>query len=199
VARLFFGCFLNNNNFLTRPTATQLEMVDMLPRTRKKNGSKLSTKLLEGGSSPLEMTIDYKVGILRKLLDRTSSDSVKEFGLSLSDWRILTHIQAAESVTASELCTRLLIDKAEASRVISSLIERKLILRKTNPKNMRSVLLSLSKKGQDVFEKVLPVRIAFNSELASFLSKEQNAVLLNILDKLISNVVQKLTDDADKA
>lgn len=174
-------------------------MVDMLPRTRKKNGSKLSTKLLEGGSSPLEMTIDYKVGILRKLLDRTSSDSVKEFGLSLSDWRILTHIQAAESVTASELCTRLLIDKAEASRVISSLIERKLILRKTNPKNMRSVLLSLSKKGQDVFEKVLPVRIAFNSELASFLSKEQNAVLLNILDKLISNVVQKLTDDADKA
>lgn len=178
---------------------TQFEMVEMTSRRTKKTGPKVSTRLLAGGSSPVEMTIDYKVGIVRKLLDRASSDSVKEFDLSLSDWRILTHIQAAESATASELCTRLLIDKADASRVISSLLERKLIIRKQNPRNMRSVLLSLSKKGHDIFEKVLPLRIAFNSELASYLTKEENTLLLNILDKLISNVVQKLTDEADKA
>jgi len=171
-------------------------MVSMPTPRLKKTGTKVSTKLLESGSSPIEMTIDYKVGILRKLLDRTSAESVKKFGLTLSDWRILTHIHAAGSVTASELCERLLIDKAEASRVAAALIEKKILVRKQNPKNLRSALLSLSKKGNDIFERVLPIRLAFDAELSSFLTKDEYALFLYTLNKLTSNIVRNLANEA---
>lgn len=173
----------------------QFGMFEMPPRYSTKTGTKISSKLLENGYSPIEMTIDYKVGILRKLLDRASAESVKEFGLSLSDWRLMTHIRAAESVTASELCDRLLIDKAEVSRSTASLLERKFLIRKQNPKNMRSFLLSLSKKGQGIFDKVLPIRIAFDEEISAFLSEEEKILFLETLNKLTNMIVKKLTND----
>jgi len=141
----------------------------------------------------IEQLLDYKIGQLRKLLDRYSSPAVSErFGLSLAEWRMLSHIQAGKSVTAFWLCRRLQADRAEVSRACASLIRRGYVASKPNPSDARSALLELTRSGQAMFDKIMPVRLQLQKELADALDRREIAVLYRALDKLTKTITAKM-------
>jgi DNA-binding MarR family transcriptional regulator len=148
-------------------------------------------------TASIEQLLDYKIGQLRKLLDRYSSPGVSErFGLSLAEWRMLSHIQAGRSVTAFWLSRRLQADRAEVSRACASLIRRGYVVSKPNPTDARSALLELTKSGQAVFEKIIPVRLQLQKELADALDAHELAVLYRALDKLSAAISARLAPAA---
>jgi len=141
----------------------------------------------------IEHLLDYKIGQLRKLLDRYSSPVVSErFGLSLAEWRMLSHIQAGKSVTAFWLCRRLQADRAEVSRACASLIRRGYVASKPNPSDARSALLELTRSGQSMFDRIMPVRLQLQKELADALDRREIAVLYRALDKLTKAITAKM-------
>ena len=145
------------------------------------------------GVGSIEQLLDYKIGQLRKLLDRYSSPAVSErFGLSLAEWRMLSHIQAGKSVTAFWLCRRLQADRAEVSRACASLIRRGFVASKPNPADARSALLELTRSGQATFDKIMPVRLQLQKELAEALDRREIAVLYRALDKLTKAITAKM-------
>lgn len=149
-------------------------------------------------ASPVEGTIDYKVGRLRKALDRFSAPMVSDFGLTLAEWRVLTHIRAGSSVTASWLCERLLADKAEVSRACASLIKRRLVTSKPNPTDSRSSLLRLTAAGRSIYARILPVRLALDGELSSQLTPKEHAELCNVLERLTAEMLRKTAELHDR-
>jgi DNA-binding MarR family transcriptional regulator len=142
----------------------------------------------------IEQLLDYKIGQLRKLLDRYSSPAVSErFGLSLAEWRMLSHIQAGKSVTAFWLCRRLQADRAEVSRACASLIRRGYVVSKPNPADARSALLELTRSGRAMFRKIMPVRLQLQKELVQALDSRELTVLYQALDKLTKVISDKMT------
>lgn len=141
----------------------------------------------------IEQLLDYKIGQLRKLLDRYSSPAVSErFGLSLAEWRMLSHIQSGKSVTAFWLCRRLQADRAEVSRACASLIRRGYVVSKPNPADARSALLELTRPGQSMFDRIMPVRLQLQKELSDALDRREVAVLYRALDKLTKVISAKM-------
>jgi DNA-binding MarR family transcriptional regulator len=143
--------------------------------------------------SAIDATIDYKLGVLRKILDRYSAPLVaSEFGLSLAEWRVMSHIHAGELVTASWLCERLLADKAEVSRACGSLIGRNFVMRRKNIADGRSHLLYLSQSGRRLYDQILASRLALDTELTELLSEEQKGAFFSAMDILTAHMLQKL-------
>jgi DNA-binding MarR family transcriptional regulator len=158
----------------------------------RKRGKASGTKAADVPS--IEQLLDYKIGQLRKLLDRYSSPAVSEqFGLSLAEWRMLSHIQAGRSVTAFWLCRRLQADRAEVSRACASLIRRGYVASKPNPADARSALLELTRAGQAMFDRIMPVRLQLQRELVGALDRRELAVLYRALDKLTWAISEKMT------
>lgn len=146
------------------------------------------------GTVSIEQLLDYKIGQLRKLLDRYSSPVVSEkFDLTLAEWRMLSHIQAGGSVTAFWLCRRLRADRAEVSRACASLIARGYVVSKPNPADARSALLELSRAGRAMFGRIMPVRLQLQKELTEALGQRELAVLYRALDKLTKAISDKMT------
>ena len=74
-------------------------------------------------ASPAHRSFIYKIGILRRLLDRYSGPSLADqSGLTLAEWRVLTNLYSSSPTTSRHLCLRLHADKAEVSRACAALI-----------------------------------------------------------------------------
>ena len=148
----------------------------------------------------IEQLLDYKIGQLRKLLDRYSSPAVLEqFGLSLAEWRMLSHIHVGRSVTAFWLCRRLLADRAEVSRACASLIRRGYVASKPNPADARSALLELTRSGHAMYRRIMPVRLQLQKELTEVLDRREMTVLYRALDRLTRAISDKMALAAGSA
>jgi DNA-binding MarR family transcriptional regulator len=151
-------------------------------------------------TAAIEDLLDYKIGQLRKLLDRYSSPViVEQFGLSLAEWRVLSHIHSGSSVTAFWLCRRLQADRAEVSRACAALIRRRYVASRRNPTDARSALLELTSAGRTMYRRIMPARQQLQNELIDVLDAQEVAVLYRALDKLTKAISDKIAPTASTA
>lgn len=90
-------------------------------------------------------------------------------GYSLTEARVIFKISKTESCTASQLCTKLDIDRSYMSRIIKKFEKEGLITRQMNKYDSRNMEIRLTEKGNEVF-------------------KEQN----NRSNEQIRNIIEKL-------
>jgi DNA-binding MarR family transcriptional regulator len=146
---------------------------------------------VSSGTSPVEDTIDYKIGRLRKALDNYSSAEVSaKYGLTLPEWRVLSHIHVGATVTAGWLCQRLLVDKAEVSRACASLVGRGFVSTRRNPADARSQLMTLTAAGRNLYARLLPERLQLDAQLSAVLTARERKALCHALDKLTTFVLR---------
>ena len=97
--------------------------------------------------------LTYRISRVHQKLNvqatRILQDSV---GLTLSQWRVIAFIGGAGEVTASELVKYTAMDKGLVSRNVKSLIESGLVSSSNHENDSRVHLLSLTQKGQGIFE-----------------------------------------------
>jgi DNA-binding MarR family transcriptional regulator len=147
----------------------------------------------ERRSSPAHATFIYKIGILRRLLDRYSGPSVAgQSGLTLAEWRVLTNLYSFSPTTSRQLCLRLHTDKAEVSRACAGLIARGYATRRGDPNDRRSALIVITPRGERLHDEIVPLRQALQGELETPLTRTEVAELHRILDKLAQFVSQKV-------
>jgi DNA-binding MarR family transcriptional regulator len=152
-------------------------------------------------ASPAHRFFIYKIGVLRRLLDRYSSPALTEqFNLTLAEWRVLTHLYGAPPVTPWQLCQWVHADKAEISRACAGLVARGYVRRRTDSKDRRSVLLAITPRGERLHDAIIPLRQALQDDLEAPLNAREVAELHRLLDKLKGYLLQKMarTNAADQ-
>jgi DNA-binding MarR family transcriptional regulator len=160
-------------------------------RTKKRQGSPDTTA---GGPrlSPAHQSYAYKIGVLRRLLDRYSGGALTEkSGLTVAEWRVLTTLYSSPQINARQLRLQLHTDKAEVSRACAGLIARGYVSRRVDPADKRSFLIVITRSGERLHDAVVPVRLAFQKELEAALRSAEAAKLHYLLDKLIRYVSAK--------
>lgn len=144
-------------------------------------------------TSPAHRSFIYKVGVLRRLLDRYSGPSLTDqFDLTLAEWRVLTHLYASSPTTSRQLCLSLHADKAEVSRACAGLIEKGHASRRVDAADRRSAFIGITPRGERLHDAIIPLRRALQDELETPLSQAEVAELYRILDKLTRFVSDKI-------
>jgi DNA-binding MarR family transcriptional regulator len=135
-------------------------------------------------TSPAHKFFIYKVGILRRALDRYSGPGlVKRSGLTVAEWRVLTHLYEAPA-TALELRMQGHADKAEISRACAGLVAKGFVRADVDPNDRRSAVLAITTRGIKLHDAIIPLRQALQDELEAWLSPREIVEFHRILDKL---------------
>jgi DNA-binding MarR family transcriptional regulator len=138
---------------------------------------------------PPEIHISYQVTIVSNLMSfGNSHKNYARFGLNMREWRTISCIWLLGPMTASQIVTEVVQDKANISRAIAELGAKGLITKLPNFAHKRSPLIWVTVAGKELYDLIVPV---FNQQAEMFsasLTDEEKLTLCSLLDKLKLNV-----------
>lgn len=108
------------------------------------------------------------------------------FGLSKVEFGIVGMLGRREPLPVRQLAALLGMDKAQLSRAVSRLVERRLLERKANPNDGRDALVSLSAAGLAAHDELVAKAREVNEKLARALGPAQSQEFERALQALIS-------------
>src|SRR5690606_8213452 len=107
------------------------------------------------------------------------------FGLAKQSRRALVLLPAFAPMWQKTLAKEANIDKSRASKAVASLSERGLIRRKSSDSDGRSIQLSLSEEGEQLYASAFPIALRRNNEILDVLTAQEKEQFDVIIDKLI--------------
>jgi DNA-binding MarR family transcriptional regulator len=163
----------------------------------KRSGQNGDSAVATVRDSPAHHFLIYKIGILRRLLDRCSGPALTEqSGLTVAEWRVLTHLYAWSPITARQISLRVHADKAEISRACARLIARGYAIRRSHATDRRSAQLAITPRGERLHDAIIPLRRAQQDELEMLLTAREAAELRRLLDKWTEAVANRMISAA---
>ncbi|WP_454857991.1 MarR family winged helix-turn-helix transcriptional regulator [Rhizobium binxianense] len=107
------------------------------------------------------------------------------YGLSRPEYAVIYALGIGGSRQASEITRASGHPKNTLSRAIAKLEEDGLIARDTSAASGRNQILSLTRRGQDLFDTTLPTIVEHERKLLAGISEEERATLSRILAKVV--------------
>ncbi|MGV2929413.1 MarR family winged helix-turn-helix transcriptional regulator [Macrococcus capreoli] len=105
-------------------------------------------------------------------------------GLPMLQSHILIELGETSDISLNELSNKLSSDKASVSRAVQSLVEKEFVVRKTEEKDRRSVILSLSSKGLKNVQNISEEMEHYTNKILSHFDSEEIENLFYYLEKL---------------
>lgn len=118
----------------------------------------------------------------------------RDFGIDQREWRIVGLLGGYAPMSLLGLAREAKLDKSQASRSVSGLIERGLVRRDLDAQDGRGVQLSLTPQGRTLYRKVFPRAVKRNEALLSVLTPKERAVLEGALSRLTLHAQQTLAN-----
>lgn len=139
----------------------------------------------------LERYLPYRLSILSNKVSSLIAESYnQQFGLSITEWRIMAVLGEYSGISADEVSIKTQIEKSLISRAISKLLSRKLINRTISVEDKRRSELTLSEIGYKVYEQIVPMSLDYEKQLLSCLNQEQQEQLSSIIETLYDHAEQ---------
>ena len=137
----------------------------------------------------------FRIARLATIGDRTGQSRVlREFGLSLGEWRVLGVICARPPATLADIAGELYLDKGQLSRTISILIDNSLVAHSPSVHDRRQTLFEPTAKGRRLHDKVLKFAFTRHSEWMGALSASEQTEFVRLLDKVTATAAQSYDD-----
>jgi DNA-binding MarR family transcriptional regulator len=113
----------------------------------------------------------------------------RAMGLTGSQFAVLVgiaHSEGDHGVSIRILADHVRMASTHVTTEVGRLLRRKLLLKRPNPGDGRSVLVSLSRRGKKIVNSVTPFMRAVNNELFSGFSRKE----IEVLDQLMKHFAQ---------
>lgn len=118
----------------------------------------------------LSRFLPYRMNVLSERLSQgLASQYRKEFGISVAEWRVLSHLSQSDQVSIRDIQQRVNLEKSKVSRAASRLENSGLVKKRVDANDRRLLQLSLTAKGRKLMEKIVPVALAYQSRLEKLL------------------------------
>lgn len=114
-----------------------------------------------------------------------SSEYRERFGLDIPEWRVIATLGFSDEACAAQYiahCTR--THKSTISRAVSHLLKRKLVERVENEIDRREFALRLTRKGQALYQDLIPRLLIKEQDILSSLTSEERKTFVLLLAKL---------------
>ena len=132
----------------------------------------------------LEDLVTYRLMKLADTMGRASTQAYgARFGVSNAELRLLAVISVHQPLSANEISRRTGLDKGWVSRSMSSLLRRDLVRRAPHPQDSRAMLVSLTRGGKSLVERMKPFAAARQARLMEGLSHIDVDLLLTVVQQ----------------
>jgi DNA-binding MarR family transcriptional regulator len=126
--------------------------------------------------------------IANKLSNSATVLYQRNFGVNVTEWRIMSLLAIEPGIPASRICHVIGFDKGPVSRTLSLLQKRGLVTIRTAPDDGRTHSISLTAKGRATHDKVIVAALERERRLLSVLRKDEREVLIDLLRRVHGNL-----------
>ncbi|MBR0852714.1 MarR family transcriptional regulator [Bradyrhizobium diazoefficiens] len=126
--------------------------------------------------------------IANKLSNSASAFYQRQFGVNVTEWRIMALLAIEPGIPAARICHVIGFDKGPVSRTLAGLEKRGLVSIRTDPNDGRTHSISLTARGRATHDKVIVAAFERERRLLSCLSKDEREVLIDLLRRLHENL-----------
>lgn len=135
--------------------------------------------------------LPYKLSILANRISYAIAEAYSSrFHLTIPAWRVMAVLGLEDNLTAADLVSRTAMDKVAISRAVSSLLDMDCIHREMDEEDRRRSLLTLTPKGRDIYQRIIPLARRYEQDLLNQLSEQDQQALKTITNKLMKRVNQ---------
>lgn len=136
-------------------------------------------------------SIGREISILSRQFNIYIARELKELGIMTSEYIFIVNIESGTKCSQQDLCDYFVIDKAAATRAVSSLVEKGLVMREKNSSDRREYILSLTEKGEQIKPLIQEKLSNWTKILGRGLSEEQIAAQCEELKKMREKAVEE--------
>lgn len=120
-------------------------------------------------------------------LDRRAEMVVREFGLTVDQWRMLEILSTREAPTMSTLATVLGVTGATTTRIADRLATQALAYRDADAGDRRRVVLRASRRGLTVYERLVAEVHAAQNDVLTPLNDSERQTLTSLLRRVTND------------
>ncbi|MGB7407940.1 MAG: MarR family winged helix-turn-helix transcriptional regulator [Pontixanthobacter sp.] len=113
----------------------------------------------------------------------------EEFGLKVTEWRVMAMLGDAGEQTQRELTARTLMDKVAVNRACKSLEQRELVRRVPNRNDGRSHHLDLTDAGRAMYDAIVPRAKHAERDLLALMTQDQQLVFRDLLRRMRDHAI----------
>lgn len=119
-------------------------------------------------------------------IHRLEYETIRESGLTVAQFAVLEALYNKGDLRIQELIEKILTTSGNITVVIKNLEKDDLVKKMPDPSDKRAVIISITKKGKEIIEGILPKHIENINRIFNILSDEEKIILKNILKKFKS-------------
>ncbi|MGI9373450.1 MAG: MarR family winged helix-turn-helix transcriptional regulator [Hyphomicrobiales bacterium] len=144
----------------------------------------------------LETFLPYQLNHLSELVSGALSQIyAREHDITVPEWRIIATLGQYGTMMARDIANHSRMNKTMVSRAATSLADRHLICRSSNPDDKREAFLTLSPSGKVMYASIIPKAKDFNAQLSSALDENERLQFEELLNKITSKAVDISSGD----
>jgi len=133
----------------------------------------------------LKEFLPYRLSVLSNRISRDIARHYQQrFNLTVPEWRVMAILGETPGLSAGDVAEQTAMDKVAVSRAAASLLAAKIITRKTDSGDKRKVILTLTKKGREIYSQVVPVALAYEAAILEKLEPAEKKSLDVLLDRI---------------
>ena len=133
----------------------------------------------------LEKFIPYRLSVVaRNVSVQFSENYFEQFNISIAEWRVIAVVGQQDELSAEDVSERTTMEKVAVSRAVAKLLDKSIVTRKFSTEDRRRSQLSLSEKGVEIYQKIVPAAFQFEQNLLKDFSQEEREVLNKLLTLL---------------
>lgn len=141
--------------------------------------------------SGLKDLFSYRLNRLAYVSSRIAAGlNQSRYQVGPREWRIVALLGAEAPMSLNALARESNIDKSQASRTVSELIDKKLIRRSADAQDGRGISLDLTAAGRRLYQEMFPAAVQRNEALLEVLSPAEREALERALDKLTGRALE---------
>jgi DNA-binding MarR family transcriptional regulator len=164
------------------PREPELDITEQVRRSADEYGDRLKP-------ATLELTLVLSRAWAE--FERASNDELGGVRLSISQFNVLTVLhRARDELTMGGLASAVSVRPTNLTAAVEALRQRKLVRRRVNPADRRSVLVSLTPSGERFLLDFLPGHWLYLEGLFGGLAQSDRVALIRLLRKLLDSLDQ---------
>ena len=141
----------------------------------------------------LDAFIPYRLSVLTNHVSSAIARHYSDrFNLSIPEWRVMAVLGQSPGLSARQVAERTAMDKVQVSRAVQSLLAARRLTRTAHSRDGRITHLSLSAKGRQIYDQVVPLALSLERQFRSVLNAGEEKSLDLLLSKL-SRQMERMT------
>jgi DNA-binding MarR family transcriptional regulator len=163
-----------------------------MPKAAARAKSAARPRAETDGAGPVLDLSRYVPGLLTFLANKLSRGASalyqREFGVNVTEWRIMSQLALEPGIPAGRICQVIGFDKGPVSRSLATMARKGILTIEVDRADARRRVITLTEGGRALHDRIIAVALERERRLLACLSPEERERLLDALNALHENL-----------